>query len=224
MVLNDLDSLHANFADFVNESAPPNSSDTRYTSRTRWFNRAREDIAKRWFFKNLLKTDTLEIEAGTPTYTLLEDFEKPNGLYALASSDGSIVYTSPYDTRVLVTISRNFTTGRYEVTFTPTPQEDDSAPYWYFATPPPLVDGTDLVLVDGEAVLYYALKQHFFINGPLDKFAESRDEYENIVEEMSKVFEIPPPGALLGMSNSMLRRDGTTNEKHYYQSSRRRSA
>lgn len=222
MTLETLEQLHEAFSDFMQEPNPPASTDIRYRRRTRWFNRGREDIAKRHFFKSLLKSATLPVVSGTASYTLPEDFGRANGLYVLASSDGSIVYTNPYETRSLVAIARDHTTGRYQLTFTPTPTGADSAVYWYFATPPPLVNPTDPVLVDGEATLYFALKQHFFTVGPLDKFAESRDEYENIVAELIENNDIPPPGALTGIRNSAMTQRGTTSEKGFYTGNTRR--
>jgi len=222
MTLTTLEALHEAFSDFTNESAPPATNDIRYRRRTRWFNRARQDIASRLFLKELLKHDTLSIQSGTATYTLPEDFAKPNGLYVLTSADGSIVYTDPFEKRVTVAVARDLSTGRYQLTFTPTPTTDDEAPYWYFAAPAPLEEDSDPVLVNGEAVLAFALKQHYFISGPLDKFAESRDEYENIVAEVAERNEIPAPGTLPGMHNVLRARLGTTSEKSFYNGHSRR--
>ncbi len=158
MTIETLSDLHQSFSDLLNETALPASNDPLYQSRTRWFNRGHEDLAKRWYFKPLLKSDTIAVVAGTTTYQLPTDFEKPNGLLVFSVAGIGVVFTNSYDTSSgVLSISRNFTTGGYQVTITPTPSTSDTATIWYFATPPPLTDDGDLVLIDGDAVLYLAL-------------------------------------------------------------------
>lgn len=223
MTIATLQDLHDAFSDYVGEKNPPAKTNTAYIKRTRYFNRGRDDIAKRHFYKSLLRHATLNITAGDATYALPDDFERPNGLYVLSNSSGSVVFTNPFARDAAFQISRVMATGKYEITFLTPPPANDTYPYWYFATPPKLVEDTDPVLVDGEATLQFGLKQHFFIDGDLDLYQECRDEYENIVEEQQRQLDIPPPGALLGMQNVAVARRGTTSERAFYGGRRNRT-
>lgn len=222
MLTDTLNDLHIAFATRINEQAPPNNTDSRYTARTLWFNDAREDIAKRWFLRSLLKKYTISIQVGTATYALPSDFEKQNGLRVFYLENAGILLTDPYDTSgTLLSLARNFNTGLYEITITPTPQTSDTATLWYFATPPKLVNPTDLCLVDSAAVLYYALKEHSFANRRFSQMEIARQEYENRVEEIIKNDTIPAPGELIGTGTRYSTYKG--DHKRYYGGNTRRS-
>ncbi len=77
----------------------------------------------------------------------------------------------------VLSLSRDFATGRTQATITPKPGINDVATIWYFATPPRLAAPTDLVLTDGDATLYYALQQYFFTNRQFAPMQEARQEY-----------------------------------------------
>jgi len=209
-----LSDLHLSFSDYLNEETPPASSDPRYGSRTRLFNRGQEDLAKRYFFKSLLKADTLSLRAGVPTYALLSDFEKPNGLRYFAA--GEIVYTDPFEKEHALTITRNFTTGGWQVTLMPPPSTDVVANYSYFATPPRLSAPESPLLVDGDAVLYFALKEYFFQNEQMAKWQVAVSEYENRIEELIRANAIEPPGSLQSTLNYEKTYLKAGNEKDFY--------
>lgn len=221
MTIETLNDLQAAFADYVGENNPPPQNDNRWSKRTRLFNRGREDFAKRTFLKTLLKRGELEVEGGTATYDLPDDFDRPNGLYYMTDPSG-LILTNPYQRQVDFQISRKFDNGKYELTFSEVPQSSGHYPFWYFATPPLMTQNTDPVLIDGDAALYFALKNHFFIDGDLDLYSECRDEYENIVNEQTQILDIPPPGALMGIKNTAMARSGTTSEKRFYSGRRGR--
>ncbi len=89
--------LHQSFSDLLNETAPPATTDPLYSARTRWFNRGQEDIARRWFFRSLLRQTTISLVAGTASYLRPADLEKPNGLLVFHTAATGILYTDPYE-------------------------------------------------------------------------------------------------------------------------------
>ena len=217
---NTLDDLHQGLADELLEDAPPAPNDPRYAARTRWFNRGRADLATRWFLKSLLTYAPVAITDGVGT--LPEDFTRPNALYAFGTVGGGQLYTDPYNTSGQLAITRDMTTGRYTVRLNSA--STDVANAWYFATPAPLVEPTDPVLVDGEAVLFFAVTRSYFANRQYTPMAEARDEYENRVAEILKLNEIPAPGALLEMRSYGGATRLGTNERRFYSGTRRRGA
>jgi len=117
-----LSECHQSFADYLSEDSTPQTTSVDYLKRTRWFNQTREDIAGNFFLTELLTTKTLSISAGDPTYDLDQDFTRFNALRSFITSHLNIVYTDPYDTSGgVLSITRNLSTGRYQVTITPTP-------------------------------------------------------------------------------------------------------
>lgn len=230
--------LHANFSDYVNETTPPSTSDPLYLTRTRYFNRAREDMAKRWFIPSLAVNSTLPITAGLATYTMPNDFTRPNALKILQSLDGTTVYTDPFNTiastnnpvpqngvqssGTQLQITRDFTTGLYKLTFNPAPSTTQTLTMIYFGNPAPMVNPTDLALLDGDAILFFALKQYHFSLGNYTDMAEARDEYENRVTEWLESELINPPGALTDMQGT-LQAKHATDQTQFYQGNTRRN-
>lgn len=224
MVIQTLSDLHQNFSDVLNEESPPATTDSLYKTRTRWFNLGQDDQARRWFLKSLLKSDTFPIVAGTASYLMPTDFDKPNGLLVFSSTNGGVIYTDPYArSNSVLSITRDFTTGRYRVTFTPTPGTNDTASFWYFAAPPKMVNASDVCLVDGDALIYYALTKYFFTNRQYLPMNEARTEYENRMNEVLANQEIPAPGSLLSMRNVATLNHVGTKERAFYSGNSRRN-
>lgn len=195
--------LQQAFSDYLNEDNVPGESDVLYQRRTRWFNRGREDLAKRYFWKELLKSDTVDISAGDDgPYALPGDFTRPNALKYFKTRNGEVEFTNPYDGNgATLSLTRDLTTGLYQVTLDPRPTEADTADLDYFATPTPMSDSADLVLVDGEVVLFYAMMQHFFSQGAA-AFAEldrASQEYENRIQDLLRLDAISLPGQVSNM-------------------------
>lgn len=223
--LTTLNDLHQAFSDYVNEDTVPASTDLLYLRRTRWFNRGREDLAKRYFWKELLKSTTLSITSGNAgPYDLANDFGRPNVLTYFKTRTGEVEFTDPYETSgASLKITRNLTTGLYRVTLDPTPTAADTADYDYYATPTPMASSSDLILVDGDAVLYFALMQHYFARGAA-AFAEldrAGQEYENRIQELLRNDAISLPGSLSGSKN-YAKAKHLTSEKTFYAGNTRR--
>jgi hypothetical protein len=223
MVIQTLTDLHQAFADDIDDTVPSPTGSTAalYAKRTRWFNRVREDMANRWFWKQLLKKDTLSISPASSIYPFASDFTRTNALYVFYTSDPISVFTNPYgDPEHTITITRDLTTGLYSVSFLIAPSQAGIATYYYFATPPPLVNPGDLVLLDGDAVIYGTLVRHHFAEGNFDEMDTAREEYENRVNELLNMQEIPTPGSLLDIRSFTRGLD----EKQFYSGTTRRNA
>lgn len=219
-----LDDLHQNFSDMVGEDSPPGTTDAQYKKRTRWFNKGREDIANRFFFTFLLTTNTLALTAtNAGPYTLFADFTRAQNLKQIKGRSSGIDFTDPFEVnKNTLILSRNLTNGYYQVTFTNAPAADDTADVYYYATPTKLATGTDLVLVDGEATLFYALRWHFFLLGQYAKMQEVRDEYENRQAEISRMDGVSIAGGLTSQQNFEQAKH-RTDERSFYTSPGRRN-
>ncbi len=220
MIINQLQDLHQSFSDYINEDTPPAVTDVLYMRRTRWFNRAREDIAKRWFFPSLANNTTLPITAGLATYVMFADFNRPNALRTLQTADGTTVYTDPFNTITstnspvplngiqysgttlwITRILSGANAGLYQLQFNPAPNTTQNLTMIYYATPPLLVNPTDVVLLDGDAVIFFALTAYHMSLGNYTDMAEFRQEYENRVAEIIQNESINTAGSLTGMAN-----------------------
>lgn len=215
--------LHQQFSNFVDGGVVPNTNDVLYTSRTGWFNLGREDLANRWFWSFLKTSDTIDIDSGDAgPYPLPLDLTRPNALRYFKTQTGGVEYTDPYSTGSLK-ITRDFTTGGYQVTFAEAPTADDIADIDYYGNPAPMTAGADLILLDGPAVLFFGLYMHFFSQGNLARMGELRNEYENRVEEITRQEAINAPGSFTNMQNYEKAR-GITNQRQFYGGNTRRSS
>lgn len=224
-VITTLNDLQQQFSNFVDGGVVPSTSDVLYIARMGWFNMGREDIANRWFWSFLRKSDTISITSGNDgPYALPVDLTRPNALKHFETQSGGVDFTDPYETAGnYLTITRNFTTGRYQITLSADPTADDTADIDYYGTPTPMTTGTDLILVDGTAVLFFGLMMHFFSQGNLARMGELRNEYENRVEEISQMEAINAPGAQTSMQN-FERAKHLRSEKGFYSGVTRRGA
>ncbi len=193
------------------------------TKRLRWFNQSREDLADRYFFRSLFRTNTLAVTANNAgPYTLFDDLTRPQALKILQNSAATVTFTNPYDpSGITITLSRDFSTGKYQVTFSSAFSANDTLNAWYYAALPLLTTGADLVLVDGQATLLSALRKYFFSIGEWDHQDEARDELENRIEELLRLDAISLPGELTSMQ-SFERAKGYKNEKSFYGGNTRR--
>ncbi len=237
-IITTLNDLHVNFSDYVNETTPPAVTDPLYLTRTRYFNRAREDMAKRWFIPSLATNTTLAITAGVASYPMPNDFTRINALRTLQSQDGTTVYTDPFNTitssnsptpmngvqynGTQLQITRNLTTGVFQLTFNPAPSKNDTLTMIYFGNPFPLVNPTDIVLLDGDACLFFALSQYHMTLGNYTDMSEFRQEYENRVTDWIESELINPAGALTDMQGN-LQAKHATDQTQFYQGNTRRN-
>lgn len=219
-----LENLHQLFSDYLKEDSVPATSDARYGRRTRWFNLGREDLANRFFIRALLTEGSISLTAGSAgPYTLPEGLTRPNALKQFTTDTSGVEYTDPYEpSGATLVLSRNMTTGRYQVTLDPAPTVTETATIWYYANPTLMSASADLVLVDGAAVLFFALQQHFFTQGKLSKMQEASDQYENRIDELLRQDAISVPGSHTNRQGYEAARH-QTDHKVFYSGNTRRS-
>ena len=79
--LTHLEELQQSFSDYVNEDIVPASTDILYERRLRFFNRGRQDLSGRYFFRDMLASSTIAITSGNDgPYTLPTNLTHPNVL------------------------------------------------------------------------------------------------------------------------------------------------
>lgn len=214
-----LQDLFANFSDYVNEDTPPSVGTVDYNRRLRFFNRGRDDFAKRFWWPQLLKQGTtINITTGNSgPYALANDMAFFNSLDTFKTDSGGINYTDPFEPNgnsLIVTM--NPATGTYQVTLNPPPTQNDTVEPWYYYSPQQMVNATDFIIVDGECVLFFSLIQYFFGLGQFTNMQVAQQELENRIGELLKQHTIMMPGQQKGMMNLQVANHQGTNERGFY--------
>lgn len=158
----------------------------------------------------------------TATYNCPADFEKRTSLFFLKSRSGGIEYTDPYEpTGKGVSITQNFTTGLFQITFSPAPAAQDFADFIYFANPAKVSAAGDLLIFRGEAILFRALYLYRRMNNDDIGATEDRTEYENQVAEITRDNNLTTSGKLRDMRTLQKVNHQGTDERTFYQGNRR---
>lgn len=216
---------HQLFSDYVGEDTPPAQTDPEYARRTRWFNAGREDQSGEWFFSFLLKTAVMTITANSTTPVAFpNDFQNIQSLKSFITVNGKINYTDPYEPNGnTLLLSRNFTTGLYQTTFSPTPVVNDTANVQYYGLPSPMVSSGDLVLVDGGLTVTFALMQYHFKNGNWTDYQAIKDEYDKELQENVRMDAINPAGAQTNQTGFEVAQH-VKDQRQFYQGNARKNA
>lgn len=199
-----LSDLHQSFSDYVGEDNPPAQNDPSYARRTRWFNQGREEVVGAWNFSTLLATATLPLTQGSTTpISLPSDFQSPNDVKSFITVNDGINYTDPYEpNNNTMVISRNFTTGLYQVIFSPAPATTDTGILLYYASPPPMVSPTDLVLIDEDLVVTWGLIQYHKTQGNWTDYQAYKDEFDADLQDLIRQDAINVAGMLTSSQNT----------------------
>lgn len=160
----------------------PASNEPEYDEWVGWVQRGQDDAAKRGFWGRLLDKANLTITADVDTAVLPDNFHKRNGIYVL--NVDSVDWASPNNEagQVLI-VNRDITTGAWTVRFKETPTASYTGELWYFYNPPVPVEEADLLYLDGEMIMYYALKEFYRKSQQPGSLDDARIEYENRFEE-----------------------------------------
>lgn len=201
----------------------PGSTSAQYSFWRSWIQRGQEDAAKRGFWRRLLVPKTVTITKDVDYIDLPDNFHKVNGLYVLnvkgvdwaqpSNSDGQILYV--YLDPTTATWKCKF------MGFTPTETVTD-AELWYFYNPPKPVEENDPLYLDGEMIMFYALKEYFRTARQPGSMDDARIEYENRFQENLSLEVLPSRQELMSWSSYYSHLNRTTDERRYYSSSRRR--
>jgi len=87
------------------------------------------------------------------------------------------------------------------VRFGTTPTESATGTLWYFYNPPMPVDQDDAIWLDGEMIMYGALKEYFRQSRQAGSQDDARNEYENRFNENLNLEMLPTPQELMGWTS-----------------------
>lgn len=150
-----------------------------------------EEASKRGFWRKLLKKGEIELTEGDTEVYLPVDFQRANSLYICyvdgadlcdpdREPDGQGIFaemdTDPFEEDG-TTPNANF--GKWKLTFSAAIAETQTAPIWYFCTPPKPVDATDKILLPGDMIAFGALSEVFRTTNLEGSQDDARTEFEN---------------------------------------------
>jgi len=187
----------------------PASNSTAYTDWVTWIQASQDDAAKRGFWGRLLKKATIIITADVDYAVLPADFHKRNGIYVLNvggedwNSMGMDV--NPSQQRLMVSLEyvpavapETVDSTRWVVRFNGfTPTATTTGTLWYFAAPTVPEDETDPLMLDGEMVMFGALKEYFRQARQPGSQDDARLEYENRFNENLNLEMLPSPQEIM---------------------------
>lgn len=200
-VINTLGDCMTAMAAYAGGSVPA-SNDSAYANWKRWIALAQLDAAKRGFWARTLTPYTLTITAGENEVNLPADFFKRNGIYVLnvAGVDWN-AKNNALKQRIMVRREFQGTTTKTAVwvaRFSVTPTTTTTGELWYFAAPATPTDEADPLLLDGEMVMFGALKEYFRQARQPGSQDDARNEYENRFIENLNLEMLPTPQELMG--------------------------
>lgn len=194
----------------------PAATSSDYADWIRWIQLAQEDAAERGFWRRLLIKDTITIPVWTSetdevVVDLPDDFHKINGLYALFVDDEDLSEPDN-ESGVRIYIQMDPTTGKWQMRlfgYTCTTQK--TAIIWYFFNPPLPTDEADVLLLNGQMILFGALKEYARKSRQPGSLDDYRIEYENRFNELLSLEMIPSKQELASWSNRLPARERNTS-------------
>lgn len=201
---------------YIGGSVPADST-SEYQNLVRWISLAQEDAAKRAQWRRLLTKATLSLTAGDTEVLLPDDFHRRNGLFMFIVGD---VDWSEQDnpTGALLNIVQDQTTGKWKILFNLPIESDCVATVWYFFLPPTPVEQTDPLFLDGEMIMFGALKEHFRKARQPGSQDDARIEYENRLREQLSLDNTPTKQEIMRWSYP---EKFKRSDRGYYYSGRR---
>lgn len=180
-----------NFVSSYAGGSVPQIGDEEYSEWLRWIQIGQQDAANRGFWRRLLKQTTVNIVANNQYITLPDDFYKHNGIYKL-EVDG-VDWSKPNNKDGITLFPElDFTTNKWKLKILPdAPKSNATGNLLYFANPPVPTQGSDFLILDGEMIAFYVLKEYFRKKRQFGSMDDARIEYENRLREQMS-FEMMP--------------------------------
>jgi hypothetical protein len=183
--------------DVMNFMAPfaggsvPALNDEEYLQWLRWIQLGQQDAANRGFWRRLLTKAPLTITADAETTDLPDNFYKVNGIYALFVNGEN--WAAPNNSPgVQLFVETDPTDGSWRVRWLPTASTSSyTGELWYFYNPSVPEEASDPIILDGEMVGFYALKEYFRRLKQLGSMDDARIEYENRFIELLSLEVMP---------------------------------
>lgn len=198
LTVNDVMNFMASFAG----GSVPADTDAQWDEWLRWIQLGQQDAANRGFWRRLLTKTDLTITAAAETTDLPDNFHKVNGIYALYVGDTDWSKQGNADD-VQLFVETDPTTGDWRVRYLPeAPATTETGELWYFYNPPVPEDADDPVILDGEMIGFYALKEYFRKLKQLGSLDDARVEYENRFRELLALEMMPSEQEMRGFTSS----------------------
>lgn len=187
----------------------PKEDSEEYSQWRLFIQLKQEEAARRGFWRRLLHREDLSLTAEDEEVLLPIRFQRANALYILYVDEVDLGdpdripdeqgIFAQVDNELYqvdgVTPNTNF--GRWKLSFSTPIEETQTAPFWYFATPPKPVASTDKLLLPGDMIAYGALSEVFRTNNLEGSQDDARIEYENRLTTYLAMEMIPARHELL---------------------------
>lgn len=161
-----------------------------------------EEASRRGFWRRLLKKSTVSLTAGVTEVLLPVDFQRANSLYIfyvdgvdLCDPDRELDDQSIFAEVETDSTSLNF--GRWKLTFSTAIATTQTAPIWYYCTPPKPTASTDKILLPGDMIAFGALAEIFRTTNLEGSQDAAQQEYENRINTYLAMESIPARNELL---------------------------
>lgn len=184
-----------------------------------------EEASRRGFWRRLLKKGEITLSVDDEEVLLPVDFQRANSLYIayigevdLADPDREPDGQGLFAEMITDSASANF--GRWNLTFSEPIETTETAPIWYFCTPPKPVTSTDKVLLPGDMIAFGALSEVFRTTNLSGSQDDARTEYENRMNGYLAVEMIPPRNEILSFVTNPAHVDRTARARSRWGSAR----
>lgn len=201
----------------------PTAGETEHDFWVKWIQLGQQDAANRAFWRRLLTSTTVNIPAApNDIITLPTNFHKVNGVYALFVNGVDWNQNNNVDGMRLFP-QMNPTTGLWELKMITKklPTTATTGTLWYFFNPPIPVNDTDIILLDGEMVGFYALKEYFRKARQPGSQDDARNEYEQRMLELLSIEVLPSPQELASWMGYGAHLNKAINDNNYYRGGRK---
>lgn len=201
----------------------PGVSSSQYTQWLTWVRLAQQDCARRGFWARLLTSEDVAITKDVDFIVLPDNFFKRNGIYVL-NVNGEDWASKANKSGQKLMVTKRFSDGKWICRFVGyTPTSDATGKLWYFYNPPIPVEETDPIYLDGQMIVFGALKEYFRQARQPGSQDDARNEYENRFNEELSMDMLPTPQEMMEWQ-SVYKHTGLdpSLEVHRYGGGRRR--
>lgn len=215
-VLQTLGDIMAAMAPYAG-GAIPAETDEQYDNWIRWIQLGQQDMANRGFWRRLLVPEVITITKDVDNITLPLSLAKINAIYVL-NVQGEDWAQPNGDAGQKLYVYMDPDTAEWKckfLGFTPTETVAD-AQLWYYYNPPVPTALEDKVWLDGETIMFYALKEYFRKARQPGSLDDARIEYENRREELLNLEVIPSQQEIMSWSSYSKLLNQSPSERQFY--------
>lgn len=187
--------------------AVPDEDSDEYADWVRFVNVKYEEASRRGFWRRLLTREDLTLAVDDEEVLLPIRFQRANSLYIFYVDEVDLgdPDREPDDQDIfaeMINDPEDDDFGRWKITFTTAMETAQTAPFWYFATPPKLVDSTDKLLLPGDMIAFGAMSEVFRTTNLEGSQDDARTEYENRLNNYLATEMIPERNKILSFSTN----------------------